>query len=92
MRFYGAFGRLFDSSHCSVGWSVGPYVCNSITNCLLAFPPNHDFAFIADELEVEALFEQELGKMYNEGNPEDDMVEKVSKLFIVVQNKYLWNS
>jgi len=29
-----------------------------------------------DELEVEALFEQELGKMYNEGNPEDDMVEK----------------
>ena len=31
----------------------------------------------ADELEVEALFERELGKMYNEDNPEDDMVEKV---------------
>ena len=30
-----------------------------------------------DELEVEALFERELGKMYNEDNPEDDMVEKV---------------
>merc|ERR1712168_1132904 len=29
-----------------------------------------------DELEVEALFERELGKVYNEGNPEDDMVEK----------------
>jgi len=29
-----------------------------------------------DELEVEALFERELGKMYNEDNPEDDMVEK----------------
>lgn len=29
-----------------------------------------------DELEVEALFERELGKVYAEGNPEDDMVEK----------------
>ena len=40
-------------------------------------------------MEVEALFEQELGKMYNEGNPEDDMVEKVSKLFIVVLSIYI---
>lgn len=29
-----------------------------------------------DELEVEALFERELGKVYNEENPEDNMVEK----------------
>merc|ERR1711942_79619 len=29
-----------------------------------------------DELEVEALVERDLGKMYNEDNPEDDMVEK----------------
>merc|ERR1712087_432318 len=29
-----------------------------------------------DELEVEALFERELAKMYDPNNPEDDMVEK----------------
>ena len=42
-------------------------------------PINFEICIFADELEVEALFERELGKMYNEENPEDDMVEKVGK-------------
>ena len=36
------------------------------------------FPLFLDELEVEALFERELAKMYDPNNPEDDMVEKVS--------------
>ena len=50
----------------------------------LSYPILQLFSFCPDELEVEALFERELAKAYNEENPEDDMVEKVHTIIMLV--------
>ena len=65
----------------SVGGSIVAWHLHKKSGKLDLFVSDQWFSFISlsfsDELEVEALFERELGKVYAEGNPEDDMVEKV---------------